>query len=294
MDELSPGNYTLNIKYFGIADKGFRIFDMKKKATWVGAPHFQIVDARQVFPCWHPHDLRLEATFNISLACHYCTTLSNMPLRNTERDEYNLVWRHYDTIPVILTHHATMVISNYLFLLDIKTQNIQMWCRFESLFHLEFAKNVAEDITLSFKSKWKRSDKISNVTHVAIPNFHDDDTIVFGLVFYKETDIIYDKNVHPIAHKIEVAQLIGRKVTQQLFNNMMNNPFVWDFSFKKGLTILLATYAVNKKYPDYRIINLFVVQSQHYSFNLDSDYHMWNLTLKVNSSLEIPNYIRCT
>ncbi|XP_029176660.1 thyrotropin-releasing hormone-degrading ectoenzyme-like isoform X3 [Nylanderia fulva] len=292
MKELSPGNYTLNIKYFGTADKGFRIFDMKKRTTWVGAPHFQIVDARQVFPCWHPHDFWLEATFNISLACHNCTTLSHMPLRNTESDEYNLVWKHYVTTPVILTHHATMVMSNYLFFLDMKNRNIQMWCRYNTGFHMKFAKNVAEDITLFFKQKWKRSNKLSNVTYVAIPNFHDDGTIVFGLVFYKETDIIYDKNVYPIAHKIEVAQLVGRKVAQQWFNNMMNNPLVSDFWFKKGLTTLFATYAVNKKYPDYRIINLYVVQSQHYSFNLDSDYHMWNLTSKVNSSLEIPNYIR--
>ncbi|XP_029173558.1 endoplasmic reticulum aminopeptidase 2-like isoform X2 [Nylanderia fulva] len=292
MKELSPGNYTLNIKYFGIADKGFRIFDTKEKITWVGAPHFQIISARQVFPCWHSHNLLLEATFNISLGCHNCTTLSNMPLRNTERDEYNLVWKHYDITPVMLTHHATMVMSNYhLFHLDNKTQNIQMWCRNESGFHIDFAKNIAENITLLFKNKWQLSNKIPYVTHVAIPNFHDDGTI-FEFVFYKETDIIFDKNVYPIAHTIEVAQLVGRKVIQQWFNDMMNNPLVSDFWFKKGFITWLATHAVNEFYPDYQITNLFVVQNQHYSFNLDGDYYMWNFTSQVNSSLKIPNSIR--
>ncbi|XP_029157631.1 aminopeptidase M1-like, partial [Nylanderia fulva] len=130
------------------------------------------------------------------------------------------------------------------------------------------------------------------VSHVAIPNFHDKGTIVFGLVLYRETDIIYNKNLYSIAHKIEVAQLVGRKVTQQWFNNMMNNPSVSDFWFKQGLITLLATYAVNETYPDYRIINLFVVQNQHYSFNLDGDNHMWPSTSQINSSLKIPNSIR--
>ncbi|XP_029156058.1 aminopeptidase N-like [Nylanderia fulva] len=214
-----------------------------------------------------------------------------MPLRNTERDKYKLEWKHYTTTPVMLTHHARMVMSNYLVLLDFKTQNIKMWCRFENQFYMEFAKNVTENITLHFQHTWKRSDKIWNVNHVVIPNFSDKNITVLGLVFYRETDIIYNKNVYPIANKIEVTQSVGRKVTQEWFNNMMSNPLVSDFWFKKGFTTLLATYTVNKIYPDYQIINLFVVQNQHYSFNLDS-YYMWPSTSKVNSLSEIPNSIR--
>ncbi|XP_029173411.1 aminopeptidase M1-like [Nylanderia fulva] len=131
----------------------------------------------------------------------------------------------------------------------------------------------------------------SKVDHVAIPNFHDKGIIVFGLVLYRETDIIYDKNLYPIAQKIEVAQLVGRKVTQQWFNNMMNNPLLSDFWLKKGLTTLLATYTVNKAYPDYRIMNLFVVQNQHYSFNLDGN-HMWPSTSQDDSLLKIRQSIR--
>ncbi|XP_029156035.1 thyrotropin-releasing hormone-degrading ectoenzyme-like isoform X2 [Nylanderia fulva] len=291
INELSPGSYILNIEYFGTADKGFRIFDMEEAGTaWVGALHFQIIGGRHAFPCWHRNNLLLEPTFNISLRCHNCTTLSNMPLRNTEKDKYNFEWKHYNTTPVMMTHHVTMVVSNHLFPLGIKTQNIEMWCRLKSGFYMEFAKNVTENITLHFKHKWKR-DIIWNVNYVAIPNFPDKDINVFGLVLYRETDIIYDKKLCPVANKIEVAQSIGRKVTWQWFIDMMDEKLVSDFWFKEGLITLLATYAVNKTYPDNQIINLFVVQNQHYSFNLDG-YYMWPSTSQVNSSLEIPNSIR--
>ncbi|XP_029154998.1 thyrotropin-releasing hormone-degrading ectoenzyme-like [Nylanderia fulva] len=292
-DELSPGNYTLNIKYLGIADKIFRIFDTKGKIALIGATQFHIICTRRLSSCWNEQNLLLEATFNISIGCNQCTALSNIPLRQTEENKFKMLWTHFATTSAMSPYLATMIVSNYLLRIDKNTRNIEMWCRNESGFHIEFAENVAENITLLFKNEWKQcSNNISKVTHVAIPNFHDNGIIVFGLVFYKEADIIYNENLYPIAHKIEVAQLVGRKVTQEWFNNMLNDPLVSDFWFKKGLILLLATYAVNKTYPDYPIINLFVVQNQHYSFNLDSDYYMWNFTSQVNSSLEIPNSIK--
>ncbi|XP_029155978.1 aminopeptidase N-like, partial [Nylanderia fulva] len=256
--------------------------------------------------------------------------MTNMPLQNIEVDENNMEWKHYNTTPLMRTDHATIIVSNYLIPSDIKTrniekrcghglnietgkitdqnimyiscldskiQNITIWCRNELQFYMEYTENVIKNITLFLNNNWKHSNIISKVDHVAIPNFHDKGTIVFGLVFYKETDIIYDKNVYPVAHKIEVAQLVGRKVTQQWFNNMMNNPLVSDFWFKDGLITLLATYSVNKIYSDDRIINLFVVQDQHYCFNLNG-FHMWPSTsqddslLKIRKSITAPFILR--
>ncbi|XP_029162249.1 endoplasmic reticulum aminopeptidase 2-like [Nylanderia fulva] len=215
--------------------------------------------------CWDQKYLYSGATFNISIGCYQCTALSNMPLRNTEENKYNMLWTHFDTTPAMSPYLATIIVSNYLTRIDNNTQHIQIWCRNETVFHMEFAKNVAENITLFYKNKWKQhSNNISNVTHVAIPNFPDNDITVLGLVFYNEMDIVYDKNLYPVAHKIEVIQLVGHKVTQHWFYNL-NNPFklAW---FNKALTTLLATYTVNEIYPDNRIINLFVVQNQHTSF----------------------------
>ncbi|XP_029157634.1 aminopeptidase N-like isoform X2 [Nylanderia fulva] len=160
--------------------------------------------------------------------------------------------------------------------------------RIDTRFDMEFAKNVAENITLFFENEWKHSNHISMMDHLAIPNFHDK---VFRLVFYRETDIIYDKNLYPVAHKIQVAQLVGHEVAQQWFYNL-NKPFPSIFWFNKGLTTLLATYAVNKIYPDYRIINLFVVQNQHYSFHLDGAYSLWNSTVEDMSIFKIRQFIK--
>ncbi|XP_029176633.1 aminopeptidase N-like [Nylanderia fulva] len=293
MDELPPGNYILNIKYRDTADKFFRIFNVKEKTAWIGAPHFQKIDAGPLISCWEKHNLLLNATFKISIGCTHCTALSNMPLRNTEIDKNNLVWKHFGTTPAMSPHLVKMVVSNYLFLHDNKTENIKMWYRYKSKFHMEFAKNVVKNFMLHIdKNIPKYSKMISHVTHAAIPNFYDKSDTVFGLVLYRETDIIYDKNLHPVAHKIQVAQLVGQKMMQQLLLfetlNNLSQSTLWS---NKGDTRLLATYAVHKIYPEFRIVHLFVVQHQHNSFYLD-DYRLWNSTLQDDSLLQIRQSIR--
>ncbi|XP_029173413.1 aminopeptidase N-like isoform X1 [Nylanderia fulva] len=288
MDVLSLGDYTLNIKYYEI-NKSFSIFNVKKKDIWIATTHFQITG--RLSPCQDQQESLLETTFNISIGCNQCTALSNMPMQNTEKNEHNILWTHFDTTPAISPYLATLIVSNDLLHIYNDTSNIQMWCRNESRFHLEFAKNLAENITLLFKNKWyQRSKNISNVTHVAIPNFHDNDITLFGLVIYKETDIISSKGLYPVAHDIEIAQLVGCKVAQEWFYDLMNNQSeLW---LNKGLITLIATYGVNKIYPDNRIINLFVVQNQHISFYLDGDFHTWNSTSSDDNLLTIRKFIR--
>ncbi|XP_029169172.1 aminopeptidase N-like [Nylanderia fulva] len=74
----------------------------------------------------------------------------------------------------------------------------------------------------------------------------------------------------------------------------MNNPFLSTFWFNMGLTTFLAIDAVDWTYPELQIMNLCVVQNQHYSFSLDGDYHMWNSPMQNNSLLNIRQSIRAS
>ncbi|XP_029160334.1 aminopeptidase M1-like [Nylanderia fulva] len=194
-----------------------------------------------------------------------------MPLQNTEKNKHNILLKRFDTTPAMSPYLATIIVSNYLSRVDNNTQHIQMWCRNEFVFYMKFAKNVAEEITLLFKNTWKQhSNNISKVTHVAIPNFLDNGIIVFGLVFYNEMDIVYNKNLYSVAHKIEVAQLVGHKVTQQWFYNL-NNPFRSASWFNKALTTLLAINTVNKV-----ILNNFNVITSHFLGNDNILKHLYS------------------
>ncbi|XP_029168980.1 endoplasmic reticulum aminopeptidase 1-like isoform X2 [Nylanderia fulva] len=242
--ELSPGNYTLYIEYSGKFDKSFGIFNVERKTTRIAALHFHIIGSQQLIPCWN-YRYSLEATFSISIKCNRCVALSNMPLPNIERDENNVLWTHFNTTPAISPYLVTMLLSNNLINLDDETRGINMWSRRESRLDIKYAESVAEDIMLYFQTYWNRSNSITHVTHAAIPNFHDKSIIVFGLVLYREVDIIFNTVLYPVARAIQVAQLVEHKVAQEWFYNL-NNHFWSTFWFNEGLTGLLATIAVDK------------------------------------------------
>ncbi|XP_029169138.1 aminopeptidase N-like [Nylanderia fulva] len=214
-----------------------------------------------------------------------------MPVPNIEIDENHVLWTHFNTTPAISPYLITILLSNNLIHSDDKTRRINMWSRLESRLNIRHAENIAEDITLDFQRYWNRSNSFTHVTHAVIPNFHDKNIIVFGLVLYKEIDIIFNKFLYPVAREIQVVQFVGHKVAQQWFYNL-NNPFQSTSWFNEGLTGLLATIAVHKIYPRYRIMNLFVVQNQHNSFSLDGDYHMWKSPLPDDSLFNIRKSIR--
>jgi len=65
-------------------------------------------------------------------------------------------------------------------------------------------------------------------------------------MIFRENTIIYDEKLDSIAHKVEVAQLIGYKMTYQLFGNIVS-PSWWSYLWlHEGLSVLFGIDAINK------------------------------------------------
>ncbi|KAL6444227.1 hypothetical protein ACFW04_001864 [Cataglyphis niger] len=100
-----------------------------------------------------------------------------------------------------------------------------------------------------------------------------------------KTNIMYDENLHSVAHKIKVAQLIGRATIYQWFVNLVNpmwSSYLW---FIDGL-VLFAIDAIHaiEGYKNSELLNLFIVQNQFESLRLDTHLFMEPLLAKANSS----------
>ncbi|XP_070155698.1 aminopeptidase N-like [Polyergus mexicanus] len=106
-------------------------------------------------------------------------------------------------------------------------------------------------------------------------NFKTTPTIsTYCIGFILETTVIYDERFDSVAHKIEVVRLIARKLTYQWLDNQVNSTSseLWLY---QGIAMLLGTNIVNKSFPNFRMMDLFVVQIQQESLRLDSDPHFY-------------------
>ncbi|XP_070155160.1 glutamyl aminopeptidase-like [Polyergus mexicanus] len=218
---------------------------------WLIPTHFDVFGARQVFPCLGEY---LQATFNITIKHHSnCAALSNMEVQKIERNDEDMALTHFKTTPRQPTYLIAGIVTNFY---RASTKNIitNIWYRNCSALRMVFTRSIIEDITMYLENKWKSLKVLSKVNHLAIPNFQDMDMVNMGLVLYREEDIIYDDNLDPAARKIDVARIVGYKISQEWFYNVYD--LVWasrgSFWFNKCLIKFLGTFAVHKRDLNFR------------------------------------------
>ncbi|XP_024869467.1 glutamyl aminopeptidase-like [Temnothorax curvispinosus] len=309
--EILPGNYNLIIHFYTIYDANdkanswFKTLyrDTKGMTTFVAGTHFLGIGARKIFPCWDEPGIR--ATFNISIKHHKeHTVLSNMPKLMTVLDkDGEKAWSRFSTTPAIPTYLIAITINiepNFLLKIDNKVGNI--WRRRIVSYISDFAETFAAQVAEYFHEKFeivKMNPQSLDI--VVIPVLPDNGIANWGLILYRETDIVYEKGLDSAMQKIRVASLVAREMAHHWYGNYIS-PFWWNnFWLNDGIAMLLGMHAIDKIYPKFRILDLFVVQILHESLHLDSFamqplYYKLNIEspTEINSLFSFPRYIKAS
>ncbi|XP_072750367.1 aminopeptidase N-like [Anoplolepis gracilipes] len=294
-ETLSSGRYRLNTKFVTAIDNTENIITSLKTIVERGESfkmldviHFQATGARRLFPCWDKPTSK--ATFNISIKHHRkYQVFSNMPGQEEEtckhemhETETYMKWTCFNTTPPMSTYIVTLVISSIdFFKFEAEHSRIIIWRRPE-LDHMQFAEIIATGAMIILRHKWTEL-KIPKVQFVAIQSLlYDNEN--WGLLLNRETDIIYDKNLDSVAHKIKVAQLIGRKMAYQWFVNVINPFSSSELWLIDGLTTLYGIDAIDsiEVYKNSEMMDLFVVQVYYESLRLET--HNQSLIKEANFS----------
>ncbi|XP_018351804.1 PREDICTED: glutamyl aminopeptidase-like [Trachymyrmex septentrionalis] len=259
------------------------------------APHFQAGGVRQLFPCWdEPH---FKATFNISMkhSRHY-SVLSNMPRKLITPDIYSdSLYTYFDITPPMSTFQITIVVTDYNYI-RIINENITLWWIYNSeqqTRKLKFAQRIIYNTTLHLKSEFNGIN-IPKMDHVVIPNFPQDGTSKWGLIFHTEANLMCDEQSDSITHKIEVARLIASKIAYQWFSNVYNYTWWSQFWLHDGLATLFGEETIVKIFNDSKIMDFLIVQNQYESLHLDSHFDMnpTQITSNQSSMLEMDSLFR--
>ncbi|KAL6444230.1 hypothetical protein ACFW04_001866 [Cataglyphis niger] len=295
-DKLLQGNYTLKITFLNTINNTENIISPLNNILqtkfeqngWPDAIHFQAFGAQRLFPCWD--NPKIKATFRISIIHDQeHQVFSNIPKQKEEiyiheenETEIQMWTSYFDISPAISTDVVTLVITPTSFSY-FRTDKIILWHTDKLHKDMQYALMVAKEIMSQYEVKWGKL-KIPVVQFVAIFGLLYDNQN-WGLVLNRETNIMYDENLHSVAHKIKVARLIGRGTIYQWFGNLINplwSSYLW---FIDGL-VLFAIDAIHaiEGYKNSEMLNLFIVQNQFESLRLDTHLFMEPLLAKANPS----------
>ncbi|GAB1862311.1 hypothetical protein CAJAP_03390 [Camponotus japonicus] len=292
-DELSPGNYTLKMRYVGILHDDlqgfFRVSYVNKKGNlvWLAASHFEATWARRAFPCWD--EPALKATFDISIKHRRnYTALSNMPIREQSDDgnEDGMVWTYFHTTPIMSTYLVAFVVADYVRVPN-EDGTVNMWCRSALAPYTKFAQEVAQKTGRLLTEYTNSTDKVPKMDHVAVPKFAATAMENWGLIIYVERVFAYNDKIDTISTKQKIAVTAAHEMAHQWFGNVIS-PLWWSHVWlNEGFATFFEEYILNQIFEDWRVMEYFVVNTQQSALHNDIARNMKPITFEVNSPKEI-------
>ncbi|XP_050463390.1 glutamyl aminopeptidase-like isoform X2 [Cataglyphis hispanica] len=301
--EILTKSYILNIKFLNAIniledDNIFLTTTYIEKSgdeKWWNKTHTPMIKAQRFFPYWDHATIRSDFDISIKHYCNY-SVFSNVPVKNMPRQkkiyklnntEECMRWTYFG-IKSFLPAHLAIIISPINLFPGCGTDRIHFWQNPKSN-DIKFAERVSNKVIMKLKFEWFRKMKIPKLQLIAIPNFRNNINMNFGLVIIRDTNIFYNENLHSVTHKIEVARLITRGITYQWFDNLINRTSsnLW---LNDGLITLIGMDVMNdvNVLENYKrnldILNLFIVQTQYESFQLDD----CNFTQTLTSEISYP------
>ncbi|XP_072760680.1 thyrotropin-releasing hormone-degrading ectoenzyme-like isoform X2 [Anoplolepis gracilipes] len=271
VDELLSRFYDLNIYFTGIIAEnlgGFRVFsvteeDQVSSVICLAATHFQLVSVREIFPCFNVFSW---LTFNISIKhnTNY-RALSNMPVDVEKLEKNNIQWTHFKTTPLMSTGLVSVVLMTNFDFIRKENENVRVWCRKPLMEYALFMHKIITRMALYLENEFKFIREISKVDYIAIPApiFYNENMLTFGIVVYRETDVMIDKKLDTILHRYKIVRLTACKMIYEWLNTGSPSPFMLNnYTLNDGFVTFLGMHIINKIFPNYRLMDLFVVQDQ--------------------------------
>ncbi|KAF8393584.1 hypothetical protein HHK36_021828 [Tetracentron sinense] len=210
-DVLALGDGVLGIKFSGILNdimKGFYrgtyVVGGEKKN--MASTQFEAVDARRCFPCWD--EPAIKSTFKITVEVpSQLTTLSNMPVID-EKLNGHLKTIYFMESPVMSTYLVAIVVGSFDYI-EATTDGIKVrvYCPVGKSDKGKFALDVAVKALDLFKKYFSMPYTLPKLDMVAIPDFAGGAMENYGLITYREIELLHDELHSAAVNKQRVSYL---------------------------------------------------------------------------------------
>ncbi|XP_024867171.1 aminopeptidase 1-like isoform X2 [Temnothorax curvispinosus] len=124
-------------------------------------------------------------------------------------------------------------------------------------------------ITPLLEEYTNRTKGLPKIDHVMVPNYPVDGMEDWGIIIYKESEVVYDDSKDPIFQKRKVASLVAHELAHQWFGNFITPSWWPDLWLSKGFAVFFQVYFLNKTFEDWRSMDFFVTGAIHDTLHLD-------------------------
>jgi len=287
---LPVGAGVLEIEYTGILNNQMAGFyrssytDIHGNSKIMASTQFESIDARRCFPCWD--EPGRKAVFAVTLVVPAeLTAFSNMPEKDSRTIKSGTkILRDIKFMdsPKMSTYLLAFVIGEFDFV-QSKTQHgvlVRVYTppgrNDDGIFALDTAVKCLDNYDDFFGLPYP----LLKLDMVAIPEFAAGAMENWGLVTYREVDLLIDMKTASNQQKQRVCTVVTHELAHQWFGNLVTMAWWDDLWLNEGFASWCENYAADQIFPNYQMWDQFGSDTLAAALRLDG--------LKTSHPIQVP------
>ncbi|GAV84937.1 Peptidase_M1 domain-containing protein/DUF3358 domain-containing protein [Cephalotus follicularis] len=265
-EALSVGQGVLGVEFSGALNEHLKGL---YKCTYVdkgmkknmAATQFEAVDARRCFPCWD--EPALKANFKVTLDVPTeLTALSNMPVIEGKLNG-NCRTVYFEESPVMSTYLVAIVVGlfDHIEATTIDGVKVGVYCPVgksdEGKFALDLAIKSLDIYTKYFSMPYP----LPKLDMVAVPEFSGGAMENYGLIIYRENDMLYDELHSTASRKQRITIVVAHEVAHQWFGNLVTMEWWTHLWLNEGFATWVSYMVTDILFPEWKIWTQFLQET---------------------------------
>ncbi|KAK3410804.1 hypothetical protein EUGRSUZ_J02839 [Eucalyptus grandis] len=228
---------------------------------YMAATQFEAVDARRCFPCWD--EPALKATFQITLDVPLeLTALSNMPILQ-EKLNGDIKTVYFEESPMMSTYLVAVVVGLFDSLEETTADGtrVRVYCPPGKSDNGKFALHVAVKALELYTRYFSVPYPLPKLDMVAVPEFAGGAMENYGLIIYRENEMLHDELQSTAAKKQRITVVAMHEVAHQWFGNLVTMEWWTHLWLNEGFATWVSYMATDNLFPEWKVWTQFLQQT---------------------------------
>ncbi|XP_050674889.1 aminopeptidase N-like isoform X2 [Leptidea sinapis] len=290
--------YKLTVPFYGNLQIGLDgvyissyVNKKSKKTEYLIATQFEATSARKGFPCFD--EPIYKSTFSINIGHNkQFTAVSNMPLeassnensledywpwevmrKSFKKDSSDFVWDQFEKSVPMSTYLVAFVVSSFSYVdspRELSKAKFKIWARDDAIDQTEYAATIGPKVLTYFEKFFDVPFPLPKQDMFAIPDFSAGAMENWGLITYRETALLYDKDQSSFVNKERVAEVIAHELAHQWFGNLVTMKWWSDLWLNEGFATFMASVGTDEVEPSWSARQSHAVSNAMTVLTLDS------------------------